>query len=67
MDLRYCMYECDEPGHPERVMQKLGITYSDAIPQSMGNQWWFMDCENMQHPLPKYLTAMVIPDSYRKK
>lgn len=44
------------PGkHPQRVMKKLGIKYTHAVPQSMGDQWWFFNCVNIPNPLPPYL------------
>ena len=42
-------------GHPQRVMEKLGITYQHATPQSMGDQWWFWNCENVPKKLPEFL------------
>ena len=57
VDLRYSMYESPE-GHPQRVMRNLGITYQDATPQSIADQWWFWNCENVPVPLPRYLTIL---------
>jgi hypothetical protein len=45
-------------GHPQTVMKELGITYQHSTPQSMGDQWWFWNCENLPEILPKYLTEM---------
>jgi hypothetical protein len=33
-------------------MRNLGITYKKAIPQSLGDQWWFLDCESVPKNLP---------------
>jgi hypothetical protein len=57
MHLRYDMYSA--PGeHPQAVMKRLGITYQHATPQSMGDQWWFWNCENVPDPLPEYLGVL---------
>lgn len=62
MNIRFCMmtahYDCGEDGHPQKVMDQLGITYSRAIPQSIADQWWFYDCENVPAELPAFLTEM---------
>jgi hypothetical protein len=60
--LRFCMMsaaiDCNETRHPQTVMKELGITYQHATPQSMGDQWWFWNCENIPEDLPKYLTSL---------
>jgi len=66
MNLRYCMFEAIDAGetrHPQEVMKDLGITYRHAIPQSMGDQWWFIDCEAKE--LPPYLTEMEFTQEQR--
>lgn len=64
MNLKYCMYKscvvCKEERHPQVVMKELGITYQHATPQSMGDQWWFWNCENLPEKLPSYLTPLDI-------
>jgi hypothetical protein len=44
--------------HPQKVMRELGITYQHAVPQSMGDQWWFWNCENCPEELPDYLEPL---------
>jgi hypothetical protein len=44
--------------HPQTVMRELGITYQHATPQSMGDQWWFWNCEKLPDPLPPYLIKL---------
>ncbi len=44
--------------HPQVAMKELGITYTNATPQSMGDQWWFWNCENLPDNLPPFLTEM---------
>lgn len=45
------------PGHPQHVMTGLGITYQHATPQSMGDCWWFWNCENVPEKLPSFLVT----------
>lgn len=52
--------ECNEQRHPQEVMKELGITYAHATPQSMGDQWWFWNCEGLPENLPEYLTILDI-------
>lgn len=58
--LNYCILTahlgCQEYRHPEEMMFLLGIKYQDATPQSIGDCWWFWNCENIPNELPKYLT-----------
>ena len=44
--------------HPQKAMQKLGVTYQHATPQSIGYQWWFWNCENLPDILPPFLTEL---------
>lgn len=44
--------------HPQKAMVELGITYQHATPQSMGDQWWFWNCENSPDNLPPFLTVL---------
>lgn len=46
------------PGHPQEVMLELGIIYQHATPQTIGDQWWFWNCENVPTPLPPYLSIL---------
>jgi hypothetical protein len=47
-----------EMRHPQIVMKDLGITYQHATPQSICDQWWFWNCENIPDPLPGYLSIL---------
>lgn len=47
---------CKEMRHAQVVMKELGITYQHSTPQSMGDQFWFWNCENIPKKLPKYIT-----------
>lgn len=44
--------------HPQNAMKLLGITYQHATPQSIGDQWWFWNCENIPNPLPTFLSEL---------
>lgn len=39
-------------------MKQLGITYQHATPQSMGDQWWFWNCENIPEELPEHIEEL---------
>ncbi len=60
--LKYCLLEanlgCNEPRHPQIVMEALGITYQHSTPQSLGDQWWFWNCEGLPEVLPKFLIIL---------
>lgn len=46
--------------HPQLVMKELGITYRHSTPQSISDEWWFWNCENIPDVLPKYLRVLNI-------
>lgn len=46
---------CGIAQHPQELMRYLGISYERAVPQSIGDQWWFYGCKNVPNPLPCYL------------
>ena len=61
MHLRFDMigaYYAGKTQHPQQVMRDVGITYQHATPQSMGDQWWFWNCENIPNPLPTFLSEL---------
>jgi hypothetical protein len=43
-------------GHPQKIMEELGITYQRAVPQTIGDSWEFWCCENVPDELPEGLT-----------
>ena len=49
---------CGENRHAQVVMRELGIKYQHSTPQSMGNQWWFWNCENTPEELPSFLSEL---------
>ena len=57
-DVLWAPYNGVKQDHPQKVMQELGITYQHATPQSIADQWWFWNCENIPEQLPPYLEVM---------
>lgn len=60
--LLWAAYNNVKQPHPQVVMKELGIKYSDSTPQSMGDCWWFWNCENIPDPLPPYLSVANLTD-----
>jgi len=70
--LKYCFYAARDSKvsgnpqavmyHPQAVMEELGITYQHATPQSISDQWWFWNCENLPNNLPEFLSDLKISD-----
>lgn len=62
MHLRYnymtACIDCNDNRHAQTVMKELGIAYSHSTPQSMGDQFWFWNCDSVPDPLPEYLTVL---------
>lgn len=56
----------DTNKHPQLIMKELGITYKRAVIQSLGEQWWFFDCENIPDNLPDYLEVLKLSPKNRK-
>lgn len=53
----------DDPrgkGHAQEVMRRLGITYQHSTPQSMGDCWWFWNCENIPDDLLECLKVLEV-------
>jgi hypothetical protein len=57
-DVLWSLYNNVKQDHPQKVMKELGITYQHATPQSIADQWWFWNCENIPEQLPPYLEVM---------
>lgn len=58
MHLRLDIY--GETKHAQERMRELGIIYQHATPQSIGDQWWFWNCENIPNELPEDLTILYL-------
>lgn len=59
--LRFDMIDAFNHGeirHAQEVMKSLGITYQHATPQSIADQWWFWNCENLPENLPSFLEEL---------
>lgn len=50
--------------HVQDVMKELGITYQHATPQSLGDCWWFFNCEGNTNALPPFLSELKIEDPF---
>jgi len=46
--------------HPQNHLRDLGITYQHATPQSMGDCWWFWNCENIPEVIPDYIVELKV-------
>ena len=44
--------------HAQEVIRDLGIIYQHATPQTLGDQWWFWNCENIPNELPESITEL---------
>jgi hypothetical protein len=67
-NLRFSLYGQSESGvlgHPQDVMKKYGISYEQAIPQSLGDQWWFLGCV-YDCDLPDFIYDLGISDEQLK-
>lgn len=66
INLRYdymgAWFDAKESRHAEEMMRELGITYKYAIPQSLGDQWWFWDCSGNIENLPSYISHMEVTE-----
>jgi len=56
-DYMEAQVRCGELRHAQEVMAELGITYQHSTPQSLGDCWWFWNCENIPEKLPKFITV----------
>jgi len=50
--------------HALKTMERLGIAYQHATPQTMGDQWWFWNCENIPNPLPEHFSILQCNDPF---
>lgn len=48
----------NEKRHAIEVMQSFGITYQHFTPQSIADQFWFWNCENVPDNLQEYITEL---------
>lgn len=57
-DYMTAQIDCNENRHAQIVMKELGITYQHSTPQTLGDQWWFWNCENVPAELPEYINEL---------
>ncbi|MEG1233593.1 MAG: hypothetical protein RSE18_07130 [Acinetobacter sp.] len=50
IDIVFDAYYAKE--HPQKTLKDLGVTYEKAVPQSMGDCWWFFGVKNLPSELP---------------
>lgn len=55
-DCMVAIIDCEEKRHPQIVMEELGISYQHSTPQSIAEQFWFWNCENVPESLPKFIS-----------
>lgn len=53
VDIVVSLYDTTE--HPQKLLRRLGVTYFKAVPQSLGECWWFFNCRSLPDPLPAAL------------
>lgn len=61
VNLKFCLRTAYENGiteHPQKVMKDFKIEYQHATPQSMGDCWWFWNCENVPDELPVFIKTI---------
>lgn len=55
--LRFWLQDYNENVHPVTKMKELDFNIIEAIPQTVGDQWWFT-VETLVEPLPEYLEVL---------
>lgn len=53
-----CVVQIQSCRHPQLAMKELGITYQHSTPQSICDQWWFWNCENIPDEIPDFITDL---------
>lgn len=59
--LRFCYmttHRLGISGHAQKIMKELGISYTHSTPQSIPEQFWFWNCQNIPEELPPFLTDL---------
>lgn len=54
----YGAHVANQHSHPQLIMDDLGIKWQHATPQSIADQWWFWNCENVPDILPEFITDL---------
>lgn len=51
--------------HVQAQLASLGVTYKLAVPQPIGDCWFFFGCKNIPNPMPKNFRILTSPlESY---
>ena len=48
--------------HPQNIATSLEIKREKDIPRSLGNCWWFLNCTNIPHNLPNFITELKLSE-----
>lgn len=48
---------CDVEEHAQKFMQRLGVKYGLAVPQSIADCWQFYMCEYDQETMPEFVSV----------
>jgi hypothetical protein len=59
----YGAWDAKVDEHPEDVVAELGIRWQKAVPQSIADQWWFFNCENVPDQMPPFITELGLKPS----
>lgn len=56
LDFQYLdAQEAGDNRHAQQAFKDLGIEYEFAVPQTMGDCWWFFNCKNIPENLPSHI------------
>lgn len=55
-------HEAGNTKHPQTIINELGIKYEVPVPQSIADQWWFLNCDNIPDELPDYMEYIYLDD-----
>lgn len=64
--LRFDLYGYNEKFTPAKQLKRLGIKYKYWVPQTMGDQIWLLDCEDLPEELPYYLNYKDVPQDHNQ-
>jgi len=57
-DYMTAQMDFNETRHAQQFMKDVGITYQHSTPQTLSEQWWFWNCENIPDNLPEFITEL---------
>jgi hypothetical protein len=53
--------------HAQAVMRHYGITYEEAIPQSISDSWKFLGCDKVPDTMPKWMSAELSEERIKRE